>query len=63
MDSDEMHRAVTQARRGAPIRAALETLRRGERQEPVATAESCLRQGQDPERRLEPLRRRAPHQA
>ncbi|NKC33537.1 hypothetical protein [Falsiroseomonas selenitidurans] len=56
MQTSDLERTVEGARRGAPIRAALRSLWR-RRQEPGETAAACLKAGQDPERRLEPLRR------
>ena len=54
----DLQRVVQQLRRGAPTRASFATLWRQQQPSEAASAEDCVRLGRDPERRLEPLRRR-----
>jgi hypothetical protein len=59
----DLERRIIWARRGAPTRRSLDALRRQPQIAPAtaaATAADCLKAGQEPLRRLEPLRRRSP---
>jgi hypothetical protein len=57
----DLDRRIIWARRGAPTRRSLDVLRRQPQAAPAtATAADCLKAGQEPLRRLEPLRRRSP---
>lgn len=57
MDGMDIQRCVTWARAGRPTRMALASVWR--RQDtPPGSAADCLKQGRDPSRRLEALRRR-----
>jgi hypothetical protein len=53
----DLERRIIWARRGASTRRSLDALRRQPQPAP-ATAADCLKAGQEPLRRLEPLRRR-----
>ena len=57
MDGKDLTRRVGWSRSLVALRARFAPLLRRQPQQPVATAEDCLRRGAVPERRLEPLRR------
>lgn len=59
MDGTDLRRRIGWARSAAAALARVAPLRRRQPQQPLATAEDCLRRGMDPARRLEPLRRGA----
>jgi hypothetical protein len=58
MDGTDVARRRSWSRQEAEAKARADALRRQKHAVPTATAAECLRVGQEPEKRLEPLRRR-----
>ncbi|NKE45359.1 hypothetical protein HB662_11275 [Roseomonas frigidaquae] len=54
---NDLQRRIVSVSRGAATRAALRALWHRQQPQVPGSAEECLRVAQDPQRRLEPLRR------
>jgi hypothetical protein len=59
MQDSGLERRIVQLRAEARAEAKADAMRRAQPAATEATAEDCVSQGKDPERRLEPLRRSA----